>query len=363
MAVLRWMRASSSTASALATVLGALAWLTPAVAQDEPIDLDYRAYEGCPTAAEFIGQVSGRAAQTLLASERARRRRFIVTVVARRSGALGRLAIEAEGERAAREVTGATCKEVVAALALFTALAIDPDARSEPSAPAPPEADPGAAAGASAARAASSAAAAPLSVPGASLDPPPPEKPGTSTVLPWRAIAGLAALDVSPLAPPGTPLRSALGGALFLEIAMRSDRALTSAARVSVLWAEARPKSATFRLVAGRLDLCPAVYALSRALSTDLCAAVELGAVSAVASSAGGVEPARATRFWAAGDVLGRLRWGPGAAIFVELEAGATFPLTRYDFALGTSDEFQREIHAIPSAGWVLGFGLGGRIL
>ena len=141
------------------------------------------------------------------------------------------------------------------------------------------------------------------------------------------------------------------------------ERRLTWGARVSLLWVEARPDSARFRLLAARLNLCPVVTAFSRAWGADVCAAGELGAVTGAASSEGGVEPVRATRFWAAGDLGGRLRWGPGAGIFVELEAGATFPFTRYDFALGTPDEFQRDVHKIPPLGWVLGWGVGGRIL
>src|SRR5262249_42480128 len=55
-------------------------------------------------------------------------RKFVVTVSASRKDTLGKLEIVAEGTTASREVKGLNCGEVVSALALFTALAIDPNA-------------------------------------------------------------------------------------------------------------------------------------------------------------------------------------------------------------------------------------------
>jgi len=334
-------------------VLAVVVWGRPLRAEEAPIDLDYRAYEGCPSVVEFTEQVTGRAEKTVLASERWRGRKFIVTVSPRRSGATGRLVIDSRGDRASREVEGTSCREVVAALALFTALAIDPNAQMD--APAASE---------------SSAAAAPPPVPPA---PPAPALPVRDATVsersrsargsPVRVLAGLTALDLSPLGRSSTFPPGALGGALFGEITTPSDSALTFGGRLSVLWVEARPESARFRLIAARLDLCPLVDAWGTSWSGELCAAAELGGVRATAQGAG-VEPTPAVRFWGAADALGRVRWSPGGGVvFLELEGGATMPLTRYDFSLGTPSEPQGDVHQVPPLGWVLGWGVGGRIL
>src|SRR5882672_9476653 len=105
---------------------------TLARADEEPIDLTYHAYEGCPSERQFLEQVVGRAAKTELASERARGRKFVVTVTTQRKDTLGKLEIVAGGATASREVKGLNCSEVVSALALFTALAIDPNASATP---------------------------------------------------------------------------------------------------------------------------------------------------------------------------------------------------------------------------------------
>ena len=106
--------------------------LTAARADEQPIDLTYHAYEGCPSERQFLEQVVGRAAKTELASERARGRKFVVTVTTQRKDTLGKLEIASGGSTASREVKGLNCSEVVSALALFTALAIDPNASATP---------------------------------------------------------------------------------------------------------------------------------------------------------------------------------------------------------------------------------------
>ena len=120
MAQTRRIPRPSSSARAL---LAVVTLSSIALADQEPIDLVYRTHEGCPSERQFVEMVVGRAAKTLVLSERARGRKFYVTVTQQRRETIGKLEIVAGGTTAAREVSGANCSEVVSALALFTALA------------------------------------------------------------------------------------------------------------------------------------------------------------------------------------------------------------------------------------------------
>src|SRR4051812_20336280 len=140
MAQTRRIPRPSSSARAL---LAVVTLSSIALADQEPIDLVYRTHEGCPSERQFVEMVVGRAAKTLVLSERARGRKFYVTVTQQRRETIGKLEIVTGGTTAAREVSGANCNEVVSALALFTALAIDPSARIDPKPePAPEEPPP-----------------------------------------------------------------------------------------------------------------------------------------------------------------------------------------------------------------------------
>ena len=65
-----------------------------ALAQTESIHLDYRADEGCPSAAWFFAQVEERTARVRLASGNERGRTFVITLVRGKSGTTGKLAIQ-----------------------------------------------------------------------------------------------------------------------------------------------------------------------------------------------------------------------------------------------------------------------------
>src|SRR6266536_4839116 len=106
-----------SKPSSLACVVSVIVTLAGrARAQQEPIDLSYRVYQGCPSERQFLEQVVGRAAKTRVATERGRGRKFVVTVTAQRRETLGRLEIVSGSDTASREVVGANCAEVISAL-------------------------------------------------------------------------------------------------------------------------------------------------------------------------------------------------------------------------------------------------------
>lgn len=342
--------------SLAAVLLAAVGLSTLARADEEPIDLSYHAYEGCPSERQFLEQVVGRAAKTELASERARGRKFVVTVTTQRKDTLGKLEIAAGGTTASREVKGLNCSEVVSALALFTALAIDPNASSTPVAR-----DEGAAPATSAAPPAS------VLVPTAPKTPEADDanresnaskrdatQPGAKLLLGARGTAQGAFAGGS--ATPST----AFGAGLFIHA---STPGFGSYRLSGAYFAADNVSTATFQLFAGRLDGCPIEIRLARGVAFEPCLALELGRVQATAKETAELTSSTAHKWWTAGDVLGRLRFAPFPTFFAEIEAGPSVPFSRYVFYLGTEADTRGQVHQVPVVGWVVGLGLGARIL
>src|SRR5258706_8021065 len=94
----------------------------------------------CTTADDFFARVHRRAALTRLASTDERARSFSIAVEGSEPALHGRLAItHLDGTSSTRDVEGESCDEVVDALALITAIDIDPRAVApQPEAQMPP---------------------------------------------------------------------------------------------------------------------------------------------------------------------------------------------------------------------------------
>lgn len=125
----------------MAGVLAALLGTAPALGDDavSAIRIAYGSPGDCPGSAAFTSQVLRRTSRLRLA--RAGEASVVpmqVTISVGRRGYRGRLELtRSDGRVHDREVDGETCEEVVAALALVTALAFDPHASIEPLAPLP----------------------------------------------------------------------------------------------------------------------------------------------------------------------------------------------------------------------------------
>ncbi|MEJ7733477.1 MAG: hypothetical protein WKG00_30315 [Polyangiaceae bacterium] len=89
----------------------------------------YRGGEGCPVASAFTAELMARTTRVRTAGADEAAREVRVEVQATGVESSGRLVVDGGG---VREVKGATCAEVVSALALITALAFDPDAQTGP---------------------------------------------------------------------------------------------------------------------------------------------------------------------------------------------------------------------------------------
>ncbi|WP_437509361.1 hypothetical protein [Sorangium sp. So ce1099] len=299
-----------------------------------PLRIEYRAEAGCPTEAEFRARVSARLRRQLGEADAASA--YVVTIDERDGRFTGRLGVRAaDGGTSDRDVAGATCDDVVAALAVVTALAIDSQAADADAAaaatPAPP-APANAAAGADAAgattvastsTASASARAAPAPPPPAGSGPARP--PGRATDVATHLTLGAQLLAGEMLGAPS------LGARLFAEPPLAATDSgvgpLRFGAHVEASSdAPAAGGSASFLLAAVAADACPVSAALG-ALRLAPCARVEGGFVAA---SRRGAAPARsATRGWLALALPLRARlpvWGP---FLLDAEAGARMPLLR----------------------------------
>jgi len=329
-----------------------------ALADTAPVRIDYRAEPGCPGAAAFLDAVSALTPNARLPAASSPARRFTVRIARAGSQLVGRLRIEEiDGVGAEREVTGPTCDDVVGALALVTALAIDagpidapiPSASAPPSAPAPPPI-----ASASARPAASSASVAPPPPPPpptTSADPPPPPRPPS----PWKSHFELgAAVGAFGAVSPSL----AWGGSVFADWSGWGSTAFTPSVRLGVAVAQSPPVEAgagraTFRLVALRFAGCPWALKLGPIVARP-CGSLDFGALHGVGSAL--FETFGQTRTWADFAVGPRLQWRVGRALVIEGEIALLLPLIRDTFIF---EEPMTVIHEVPYASAAASLGVG----
>ncbi|MGK3996968.1 hypothetical protein [Sorangium sp. So ce1024] len=293
-----------------------------------PLRVEYRAEAGCPTEADFRDRVVARLRRPLGEADAASA--YVVTIEERDGRFAGRLGVRAaDGAAFDRDVAGDTCDDVVAALAVVTALAIDARAAEAPATAVAP-----------AAAASASAAAAPRPpVAGARGRPsaaPPTNAPSPAPPVP----APPPAEDATTRLTLGAQLlfgqrsgQRSLGARLFAEppVAapdhgigpLRFHADLETSSGVP-----AADGSASSWLAAVAADACP-LGATFGALHLAPCARVGGGLHSA---SRRGDAPARsATRGWLAIALPVRARlplWGP---LVLDAEAGVRVPLLRGD--------------------------------
>ena len=367
-------RALGAAIAAALGVGGARAAAQPAA---EPIRITFTAAPGCPDHDAFAGEVWARTARARPAAEGEPARMFRVDVSAAGGGFRGRLAIEdPAGATAVREVSGVSCAEVTSALALVTALAIDPRASTaakvpslESPSPARPEpANPRAPL--EPANPPPAPSPTPWSLP--ARPPPTPEGVVRRTLAPssmipeplpvwlppvvaepsrWRFGLGAHAAAVFAVAPSTIP-----GAFLFTDAARLGAGAFAPAARAGLYLTEVGSSrnaggSATFRWISGHLDLCPIRVELPP-LAAAPCAVVEVGALKAI--GAGDLSSTTVVRPWAAAGLLGRAELSLFEGLSLEAQGALTFPFIRDTFYL----EPVFTVHEVPAVGGSLSGGL-----
>jgi hypothetical protein len=318
----------------------------------EKLRLEYRAPQECPDGESFRALVRSRVLEDWEARPEELARRMDVAVSGSPSSYVATIEfVDSAGKRITRAVRGAFCPDVVEAIALVTALAIQ--SRGGPA----PE---GSALGSS-----------------ESASEPPPPAPATE---PTRAAAVAEVRAVPPKNPhadskpnhrlPGVRLRASARAAIATAIGPRpapgaglgvvlERRSARFGVAFQGFWSgrvEAGGVPAHFELLAARFEGCPFVPQLTRSVSIEPCAFAELGRLTGEANE----DPPAVVRgfpgnaLWlstgAAARMVGRL--GP---LTLELEGVFGASLRRERFTLDEG----RELYKVPAIYGALAAGLG----
>jgi hypothetical protein len=302
-------------------------------ASPTPIRVSLEAPPDCATAESFYQGVRDRTDRVRTPEPDDAPIELSVRLVRSATKVQGELRMSGEhGESDTRRVEGATCEEVVEALSLTAALAIDPRARlvAEPPPPAPP--------------------------------PPPPEKPSrppiadvptTDPSAPPRQRFSEFSLSAQALATQIVSPDVFFGGAIAGRLAFDPDAGGES---VSVAVLHVRndlfqtPNDARYRLTAFSITGCPVRLRLSGATTLEPCATTIAGWLSAEALHVE-TSTSKIRTYWSVGGVaVIRVAAGPGAAL--EVFGGAMTPLTMRHFNVGVPAESLGETPVIsPLAG------------
>jgi hypothetical protein len=264
--------------------------------EEEPIRIDFTAPAECPSEAAFVAQLKARTPRVRIVGEgEAERRIFRVELKSRDQTFQGRLEIRSNGRVSSRELNGDTCDEVENALALVTALAIDPHATTsavvvppvvayQEASPTPPPPDE------------------PTSPP----SPPPdvPVAPPNPRVAEWQIAVGAGGGVRSGLLPSAAPdivagaAISRTHGAFPFEVRLVFVQAISQTV--------SSPGDIAFDFRGGRLDGCPARFGTT-SLHVLPCGVFEIGSLSA--ASIGVLDPQSRHRVWTSTGISGRVEW------------------------------------------------------
>ncbi len=345
----------------LLCLMSALAGPSLARAETETIRIEYRAAPPCPSEAQFVAEVGKRTTRARLATAPSDVRTFIVLIEQKRGRVSGSLVIrEREQTTVARTVEGEQCKDVSSALALATALAIDPNASlsgganaAESPREAPPKSD---------TAPVDASATGHSETPRPAKSAPQPSDTTQPNARPPRLDARPLRFEVAagPSLLVGAAPRVAFGASAWLGASSTSHSWLVRFG-ADLSWLEAPTQtvasaSSTFRFVYLRPTLC--AFDLSRhpSLSLAPCIALPLGAVTGRGTNI--TNTATETRFWGSLNALLRLNVALGRRWFFEGDAALVLPLTRYRFVFQNPDT---TIYRVPSVAFDGELRLGAR--
>ena len=363
--MLRFPRRPRTIATGVLVLLAFLA--VPARADVEGIRLAYSAYAGCPDEDRFLHGVTARTERIRRAAEGEAARTFVVAVTREPRTIRGVLSITGlDGAVSRREVTGDSCDEVVSALALITALAVDPLAATAPEppppVPGPPSSSPAGAPSSNPPADDAVPAGPPVDhLPAASHPPfapdprladrPPAATSARATPAPtqrlrwaagvqWHALGGLV---------PGW----GIGGGAFVDATVPARGPLVPSFRASVSALSTRVAfagavGAEIEWFVATLETCPLRLGATSEMGVSFCAAIDAGALRSTGS--GLQNNGTVVRPWLAPAALGRVAWAPPGPFFFEGEGGLMTPLTRYSFYVQQSGMSDPPLHRIPFA-------------
>lgn len=304
-----------------------------AAAEDRvALQLRYEAPAACPSAERFFAQVEARTPLARTASQGEAATTLVIVIKSVVGGSTATLELRApDGATSTREVSAAQCEQVVTALALMTALAIDQNASVTPVAE----------------RAQPAAPAKAAMVPTAPRSP--ARAPGSRARFRWEVGAAVEVLG-------GVSSDPVLLVRPFVEL--EHDASWRFALRVSVARARAQAETsvgaAQLTLWEGRVEGCPLRLEPSAAVRISPCVALDAGQLSALGK---GVLPARQVdRPWLAAGGISRLEFGLLGLLAIELSGELFAPIVRDRFFVGANTT----VHRAPAVagGGALGLGV-----
>jgi hypothetical protein len=336
-------------------------WLTPTglVAwADEPehIHIDFSAPQSCSDEGAFVRSLRRRTGRFVLANAHEQARQFVVTITATGSTAAGRLEVRGPGSAlSTRSISGRDCREVVSALALMAALAIDPSsllatpsatslseegAPSEGQKPVQPTVD-------DASRERSTAPA------------PQPSQAVVAAGSHWAWSTGAHVdmmLGIAPVL--------GLGGRIFAELAGRGASPWNPSFRAGLAFSQsdtalASGAGARFRWALATLEGCPArLGGRASRLGFQPCLALHFGRLRAEGRNLDA--PEAASNLWADVGPVGRLRVAVSQRVSVEAQAMLVFPLRRLTFDVEDAGPGQAPsaVFTVPHVGTIAGIGV-----
>jgi hypothetical protein len=280
-------------------------------AEVDVVKLDYAAPDGCPDRDAFVAQIVERAPAVRF--EITAPRTFAVEIVATPDGFAGTLVVDSTADK---QLAAARCDDLASALALVTALAIDPtiDLTAAPAKPTPPPVAIREPARAPASRWRPDVTAGALVDTGVTPD------PVLAGVVQWRASWTRLAVETS-----------FIGG---------RDTTMHDGSTATFTWLAVQPA---------------ACLVMRRTLELAGCGHVELGLVRAAGEEI--VNGRALNRLWWTAGVHGDARWPTQSRGFVQLQLGISIPLTRdrYRFNPGVV------VHETSAVTAWLGLGVGVR--
>jgi hypothetical protein len=123
------------------------------------------------------------------------------------------------------------------------------------------------------------------------------------------------------------------GGDIYVELESDRPGLLAPSFRAAILFTQNRvfaSPSATFALIAGRFEVCPTRFG-SRDAWLRGCLATDVGLLRGQGADV--PHPYLAKEGWFDAGVVARGRWSPsGASLFLEIAGGAIFPITQPTF-------------------------------
>ncbi|HEX6272893.1 MAG TPA: hypothetical protein VFZ53_07635 [Polyangiaceae bacterium] len=322
----------------------AIAGAVQAQPAEEVVRFDYRAPAGCPDASAFAGHVQVRTSRARLGAPGELARTFLVEVRADASGASARLTFtDAQGGTVVRAVRGESCGEVVSAIALVTALAIDAGPSDAGETPPPAAVAP------TPAKAPEPERALPLDGPRVLRAPEP------------DAVVWSVGLETGVTSWLGPPIATSIG--VFAEVGAYAG----ASGRLTLLRAtssELVPLDAQayrrgdFTALLGRIEGCPVAALLGGGFRVVPCIAVGLGTLRGE-GDVSSVEPTKSsTIVWADLVPTLRLDWTLSDTLVFFAQGELGVPLVRHEFYF---EGPRQDVFVVPPVGAGAAFGVAWR--